>query len=648
MRRYGIIAALACALVLFAGAHVPEVGVGSGVSTRAKVGRGMSAVGVGEAKVDTVRVRSRSALYPNASAIAAGYSASDSSYYDYDNKGDDGTTLKFGYVQRSLADSVLYSASGSGHSVVMIPQGTIRELDFSSLYTTQRYSFVWVASTGLKPGMKVESAYLMINAYGAINSAAGNISALTCRLDTVTADYAMVDYSATGDGYFSSTEASRFAVSWNHLDGKAQSIAWSPSLEDRLDWHDFGPRAATTIAPASFSNAHCFRFDVTDAVQQVLDNAAEAGDPTIVSRGFLFIVSAHGAANTSTVGNTTFTFTAGQHATNVPNGGGNPVFVCEATTKRGQKPWGGARVPVVFTFDDNKDYHTEYMKIMRQNGLMFAAATNIPTARTDSLYCADIDSVIFMPHTPNHSVLGELAVADLDSVLNRIWLTPASPYPVGGQFSCSPDTSLMVHFAYPSGGGREYSPGAVARLVEYGYKSGRGRNHVAITYNGSDPTPLGNGAVHYLYWSRPMNMYAIMTHGALDIATGSPSTDASVKEELYDVINMAYNAGVATTGVFGRGAIVLYVHNLTNDGITDTEVQQIIDAVGAANCSAMMDYDDLISLRLAGASYLDPATITEANGYTAPDAVAAAVTDSFATAEPSYADESLRIWVAPK
>lgn len=619
MKRWHLLIALCAALVFSAGAGSYK-GASWGAGSFTNAGASYQAGGV--TKVDTVRVLSRDKRYPNNAAVTAGYVEEDIDYYTHYNRGAAGVAVRWGANYRNAPDTPEYVTTANSDYRIRV-QVTRPEDDFA-WQSTARNGFLWFDCTGLEPGMEVLDAGLIFNvsAYSNPTIPAGGF--LAARLDTVTKDYRMLNSRTVGAGYSAGNDTARFSVTWNAVDFD-HTAAWVPAMTARTDRHDFGPRSDTVLPAGSYTQGQCLRLDVTDAVQQACDNAVE--DPAILDRGLLFLI--YGSTTGTEV---TFDISAGNFSGVESVGKGAPVFVCEAVTRRGAKAWGSGDVPFVMTFDDNWDAHVDYASTMWAAGLKFTAVTYnsgfVANASYDSLLSPNLSRTTIIHHSKNHPGIGALTGASLEEQVER------STYYTGAPWTTPPGNAAVQHYAWPVASGQQtYGILPISSFVTHGYLSAR-----AASVKAASTSPVGT--IAFLSWDNVSNIYAVGSVFASSIFqdTGSPAAWAFIREEMTDAIDVCYTD-------HGKGALVVYAHK-TSDGVTAANLALALAVADTLNCAVAMDYDDVISRRRAGSAFLDPAAITEANGYTAAEAATAARYDSLRTANSD--DNMLQVWIAPK
>lgn len=602
---------------------------------------------------DTTRILIQDLDFPNraARAVVTGYIKADG-YYDVISNSEDGSHMMWGHVYRGSPDSVLYSNANVNMRMGFTGEGTSSEdsLTYDSL---QRYAFLWVSGNGIEAGTKVVDAHVIVNVDSLGWRADISPGAyITCHLDTISNDYQVTNWSAVGANYGSSNDLSQMALSWNHMDGEGQSAPWVPSLDNRRDYHDFGPRSGTTYGPRRRSAlasslgdtaASCLRFDVTDAVQQVVDRAVN--DQSLLDRGLLFVFTAHGpSSGVNAIGSSLY-ISAGNRSPNIDTwNGGNPSFTATTATWRGDRPWGGA-MPIGLVYDSSPATQAEQIGIFRSRGLRFTTGSSagevfnedgtVKNTQYDTMYSNNLAMIDFQQQGFYGTPQGNRSADSLDVDLSRRWY---------GGLGTPADTSQIIHASIPAGNGPEYGWDMIARQVAYGWKSSRGKSHVE-----SDLTAYGSGAMRPLFWSKPANMYAMTSYSSGSIV--GDGSAAKIHENLNDYIDKYYGWGVEGAGrigtyQFGHPAGIVYVHDAE---ITAQECSDLIDAINSVSGAQYVDVYRFLNMRLSGASYLPLASITVAAGYDSASAAhaarASAAKDSVAVSLQDRLDE---LYVAPK
>ena len=571
-----------CALAM-CGARVPDVGL-SGANRMAMGLR--SGVGSGSAgDVETIRIVSRDKLFPNKGARAAGYMTAEDTVGAIINQGTAGQAVKWGHGFKGSGATVYYDGTAPYQSYIMRSANILTE-DDEVFQSTNYVGFIWVSANGLKAGHKVESAALIINtaAYEDFVIPAGEY--FTVRLDTVSTDYAMASTSVSV--YGADTDTARMDISYNEVNASG-NVNWSPTLDSRDDRHDFGPRANNVIGAGTYVGGTSLLLNVTDAVQQALDNAV--GRPWIITRGFIFhLYASNGVTDEPR-------FSAGDYEPYIAVGKGCPTFRAHTTSRRGPQPWGGVRVPIVMVFDDSYNMQTEYYKAMHDSGLTFDAAIFRDGMNghgwVDSLDATSPTDVNYVMHSRTHASIGGLTGAGLDPELARVWIAE--------QFTAAKDTTSLIDFAWPAGGGTpNTSLEAASRMVDYGYRSSRGTgvNWTATEVAVSHDT--------WLSWDGFVNVYFIGSPSASELfeVAGAEANASQMADNFGDLVDMAVTD-------YGRSPVILYGHNYAIDHITATNLRAFIGMVNAKPYTRFMGYKNALSMRINGSTFLDPGAISE-------------------------------------
>lgn len=542
--------------------------------------------------ITKTKVISWTTSYPNASAIAAGFIVADDTT-GISNKANDGTAVRYGWITKTAPTTVQASTSANAdYANSTRPHRT--EDDKPSWNSNQRLFFMWFSLNGLTAGDKVDSASIMFNvANGWTLSGSATISA---RIDTVSADYSILNGSSSGY-YGSNNDAGRFDCTWDNTSQRL-GTPWVPDLDDRDDYHDFGPRADNIYRAATYSVGQCLRVYVMDGLQQLLDNAV--ADPTILSRGMLVVIY-----GTGTNSEASKDFFAGNSALVGSVGKGNPVFKAATSSKRGIRPWNGvAKVPIAFTFDDAYNVQVGYYRALMDSSAMFHAAicsSNLYVRDwQDSVLVADGTSGMdFLMHSADHSSLGPLTGRALDRQLTRRW--------VNDFFTAAVDTAALIDFAWPGGAGTPVrSTTAIERMVDFGYRAAR---------SGGLPGEVNTvaGRDVWLSWSSYANKYLIWSVRGVylfgDAAGTAEGTSAQIADNLGDYIDTAYTD-------YGKAPLIIYAHwynpGSTPDWISEANLRYFVGLTRQLKSCAIVPYKDIVAMRLSGASAVTPATVAAA------------------------------------
>lgn len=539
--------------------------------------------------------------------MAEGWITADGSF-DIINESNDGTDVRYGYVKRAEPGRVYFDLGG--RDFLITGRGAVPEDDFS-WDDNASLAFIWFNLRGIPENSRIEDATIHLNvaSWTTLTIPAGE--GVFARLDTLATDAQVFEATVVAEG---GADPGRFDFSWDKI-VHATSTNWSPSLERRLDRHDFGPRSDSGIlgpvlgAPAGTP----FRINVTDALQQLVDDGS-------ASRGALFMLY-----GTRGVGN--FSFAAGHDLVRVGGAGGCPQLTVRLSTERGPKPWGGVRVPFVLTFDDNYDAQMAYFTAVESAGERYVAATCEACMRNDSfdsLNTANPGSIEYLAHSRTHSLLGEMTSADLNRELERDWFMDPEV------FSDPPDTGSIVHFVWPGGEGTKYGFEALSKMITYGYVSAR-----ATHFRPYEICPIGD--LSYLSWDEPVNLYSIVApnFGLIFKEDGVPSDWAFLKEELVDLVDSCYSD-------HGKAALILYGHN-TLDGATAANISLAYAVVDSLSITKAMSYSEVVQARQA--PFMDPAQIVQSRGFSRAQELTAARYDSVRWAN---SDENmLKVWIEP-
>lgn len=565
---------------------------------------------------DTTRVVSRDRLFPNTAALTAGYITASDTVGAVINQGSAGQAVRWGWVRKSTPTTVNIDTSSPYQSYYTAFAGAKGEDDYT--WQSDAYlGFIAINTHGMKPGQKVNRARLVFNvaAFESFVVPAGEY--FTARLDTVAADQAMVLSSITG--YAADTDTARMDITWNKVDA-TRNISWNPPLDQRLDRHDFGPRADNVIGPGTYAAGTSLYLDFIDALQQ-------ASDKGMVGPGKWVILVLYGSLGQTDLP----AFASGDYAPWVSTGKGCPAFVATFSSYRGPRVWDGDDCPVVYTWDDCWDDHIGYYAAMEAAGERFTTAIYSNAFRAnadyDALMSTHLANVDILHHGKTHVGWGSVTGAALNTELElgdaystRYW-------------TVAPDTSRIVHAAWPGGTPQFYGLEAISKMVGYGYESCR-----AFNIKTTSTPPIG--LISPLAWSQPANLYAVGAVFAQNIFLngGSPADSTYIHEKLTDYVDLMYTD-------YGKAPLVIYAHK-ASDGVTNANLAKALEITEKLNCTKPMSYAEVIALRKSGVGFMNPALITTANGYTADQQTTAARYDSLRTANSD--DKMMRVWVKAK
>ena len=533
-------------------------------------------------------------------------------WYDTVAEASDGSTIMYGYI-----------AGGASADVVQLSDMQrvlfygLNSEDDRMWSVNTRLGLIWFALPGLKQGMRIEEAYINFTNKAATNVQDGEWAYV--RLDTVIADYVIRDFDSADTG-----DAGRFEVTFDDLI-KTGGTEWVPPLQPaaaadywgRGDFHDFGPRSEKFLIGPLIEQATgtAIRIDVTEPLQQHVDN----GD---AAEGALFII--YGTNNGSTVD---VKINCGSITSIANSLGGNPALHVVATSRRGGRPWDGQRVPFAMTFDDLRPIHADYMATTAPRGLDVSLSANrnnfLGQAWVDSIYSLHPGNFYIMNHGYNENLLGENTGATLNGMIEKDWIPTL--------FTTVPDTTNM-DYVWAGGIGTVFSFEALSKLVSYGYRSARGTSQFYYS-----TCPIGDTS--YIAWDWPVNIYATnsISTNLIFEDDGALAEWAYIKENMMDLADIYYSDR-------GKSALLLYGHNLAADHVSPANYEVALAVADSLNCVTATDYGAVISMRMS--AFMDPADITETNGYTAAEELTAARYDSLRTANSD--DNMLEVWLEPK
>lgn len=559
------------------------------------------------ASVDTFRLLVRDAVYPPVVAVANSWVLADA-YYDSIADDIDGSFLRYTAVKSGAPDSVqldLYTGDYGGYT------GRAAEYDGNPSGNGWMV-FFWFDISSLPVNCKIEDAYIYLSPRynGSFNMTTGWMRA---RVDTVSADYTMLNTGTPND------DPGWMDVSWNSVDNTSGStVAWSPLLSARDDWNDFGPAGEKITPAATIDDLEAVRLDLSDPIQQVIDNGNHG-------RGIIVIVEFSLTSASATYG-----IKFGDDATKTATG--NPALTVTATTRRGPRPWSGTRIPVSVVFDDNRPADPAIYALWDSLGWRFTSAAYRDSwdAAAESLWSANAGAMDLVMHTKQHYRLATLTDAQISYEVARDWLPEYITAPAIA------DTSALTDFAWVGGDVPKYTLNAIPILLNNGYRSAR-----AATIH-TDTTPIGE--LTYAAWEGFVNLFAIsaesMTQSLLSETVHAKATFA---ERFKDMVDQSYTNR-------NKAAILLYTHGYQsyNDSLLTgpQRLRWFADVVNSTSGVEYKSYDWVVD-QLAARTIVPPSYVI---GNAASNAVtdsAAALYDSLLTADGSEASWVNHVWAAP-
>ncbi|HPD73507.1 MAG TPA: hypothetical protein PLL30_17170 [Candidatus Krumholzibacteria bacterium] len=526
------------------------------------------------------------------------YAAADTSKYDRVLKDNIGKTM-----MRYCAPMRLYPDSLDQWYTGIRPTGKIEDNGTWGTSPNSRIwmPMVWFNMTEIPEYAKIVRARLVMTLMdnsGCDCSGAGYFAA---RLDTHAADLPWTTAPGLVRISAGSSDSLYARVTWNKM-VMATDTPWSPPLEDRDDWHDYGPISEHNFRyafanPGAGQPTHALWLDVTDAVQQYCDRG-----PDRVNAGFVLYGT---FANWS---NGFIVISAGRALSNVR---GSPQLIVEWVDGLYNVPaWGVGGVPFAITLDDCSTDHVtmgagldsvgfNWTEVVSNNNV--GAAGKLTAAQIDAQRLAGVDMAL---HTRSHAAMGNLETPQqFFNQLGHGWVdsvwTSAAPV----------DTAAVqwADFAYPAGGGLAYTITGIQQLQQYGYRSGRG-------YGTSTDDSVG--VVTHLKWDAPSN---IMAYAA---TTGTPFKDdtyAATYEKVMTLVDSYYNAD--------RQAVVLMQHYLTGalEHFTAPQWSLFCRVLGDVDCAPVVTLEQLITQRYAASVFVTPTEDFAAEFYLTGDPWADAV-----------------------
>jgi len=543
--------AVAAVVSSFAGLEPEEIGALSSNSG------GLKGAGV-TVPVDTFRLLVQDQDWVNQNAIDEGWIEGDS-YYDQINESADlEDEMKWGCIDGNNPDSPRYGANSFGPITRFTAEDNAGQPYFLAFYAFR--------VDGLTSGHRVENAYVMINGqdFVTLDFTSGFIAV---RLDTHVLDYQMITSTPP------ELDPSFMNITWNEVDAGG-NVAWSPTMADRDDMHDWGPRGVIQYPGRVLPINGPVRIDVTDPIQQALDNNLFAE-----TNGWAIFVLYHSGTS---VGNMSWgiSYTASRAD------GGNPCLTVETTSKRGPEPWGGGGIPFVLTFDDNYPEQQTLFQIMQAYN--FQISTLITGALVlagspsymdiDSLEAANPGEIKYVHHTLTHPGLGDLSLVELDPELGRYWIDSDAWFP-----TVDIDTTAVIDFAWAGSGVEQYGIVALERMIDYGYRSSRASGTRWTDYQAT-------GLTTYFSWEDPVNMMLYQADfNVWEIGTAE-RTNAEIEEYITDRIDWLYTEQ-------GKAAFMAFTHSYSMNKITPANLSYALNFINNRNGIQVMDFDDCISIR---------------------------------------------------
>ncbi|MBU2500381.1 hypothetical protein KJ682_03525 [bacterium] len=564
-------------------------------------------VPLSQAPADTFRILIRDLAFPNVTAADSGWVLADAAY-DTIIEGAPGRFLRYGGVSAASPDAINFNPNGTYTSRASEDNRT----------PPPSHMFIWFDTSALPPDCRILDAGICLNVmrYGINNLTTGYAA---CRLDTLTADYAMV---ASGSP---NSDPAWLNTTWNHVDAGSM-VSWTPPLAARDDWHDFGPRGAVNEAGGILGDGSVdasnwgIRLDATDPVQQVVDDGNQG-------RGMLFAVYTAGTPTMIT------SWSCGNTYPRIARG--NPCLAITAVRERGSKPWDGVRVPIVMSVDDGDSSHARFYHIMSEAGHGYSEVVvgDFWRGGTPAITKAQLDSINEDPrmdivlHTIYHSALGELDTdRQIDFQIARGWVDTLFTHPR--------DTLTLRDFAWPAASDgnihEALSLQGISRLVANGYRSARGTRPTTWNNAVGPYTPLG--------WYAHVNMFALGTLNSTAVfgSWGGEVTGMALEDSLMDIVDSSYTD-------YGQAPVILYWHDSNdvpddgwpNSGVRPDQLRDLVEIVDRTHYLDFMTIGEVVDLRLEGAEYVYPDPSFAPSMYDSMISVAGDL-------------NFLQVWVAPK
>jgi hypothetical protein len=530
----------------------------------------------GAAITDTITYLVQSEQYPNSNALAEGLIDS-SHYYDVVIEANDGTALRYGYVQADGASGTVYATDGD-YNYHTIFGGRAPEDNFTIWNPSQKLGFLWFSLGSAARGDSI-SGTLHFNAppWGPITLSSGQYVA--ARVDTNDQHYTMLDTDVIAN--HAATDANRVGISWDYVDAH-NSTAWSPALGDIHDWHDFGPRSDDVWpGPDTVAAGETISLDVSTALQQVVD----AGD---AARGVLFVI--YGAG--TNFNNTVQVATGNSSLMNDSNGKGNPCLEFTTVSRRGTKPFESTKVPVVLCLDDQEPQQpslfTEMENSVDKVTFVVYGTSAISSVWDDSLYAIKPNKMDLIHHGYSHASYGTVTGNELDFELSNSWMDTAY---------AGLDTNSIVYTSWPGGGDPQKSIEALLRMPDLGYLGARATN--------MSSSPIGPDVP--LRWEEPTSLYNIQAYAGNPTfaESGAPANKAEIKEQLFDYVDERWTDG--------KAAVIIYAHDYGREYLTPAGIASFVEIIDESDMLELRSFSSVLDARRRASVFAEVSDITFAD-----------------------------------
>lgn len=533
----------------------------------------------------------RSSIATCTAAVDSGWipaDGSESAAADNVYNDDDATYMRYAYLQGAIPDSVGAMLS----SGVYAPRRSRHDAAFAA-GTFQ--PIVWFDMSMIPVRAEIVHARLYFETRGGDIQYMNSGQYLSARLDTVAADTLWLSAAARG------ADPRHKRATWNSVHAPS-STAWTPPLDSRDDWFDFGP-GGHQYGPSELGDGgdvaanHAWYVDVSNPVQQYVDRGAGR-----INAGWWPHVGINDTGTATTNGGD---FSLGGGA----SCNGEPVQVVQWVTGNGRVlPWGTGwhQIPLVFIADDTyldqldwiSSWGVENMTLAVNgswiDGYGGAHATSMTAAQIDSLYDAGADIAM---HGRQHTVsLGLMASSDslytygtqrpwIDDILTR----------------ASSDTGAteLDDWVYHFGSASPYYPyvlmNTIGWLVQNGYRS-------ATSAAGISTAGRSNiGTRTPIYWDGYFNAFNIKRGHS---ASSFPDADQGVVDADTAWAILAWDIDQSADD--GHYPVIYWAH--TDSDVADSCVTFISDAADAKGSVVKMTLEEVLTLRLAGQSPVTPST----------------------------------------
>lgn len=517
----------------------------------------------------------------NSAAATAGYTWSDTSYFD--------RVIRCAKGQHYYATVNHAAPTNNGFSDYYVGTRAVGENLCGG--SSQKYGWIYFNVSQIPNNVTLTHANLIVT----VRDQNANPDTMFAIVDTVHAQIATADtVAATGGGWgrnvtWNSLNSGGEAVDWSMWSGAADTMAWFSR------WEQCGTRGrGINVSDGGVAADQVLNLDVRDGLQAMLDLGR-----TNRFGGFLVGATAASASN--------LTLRVG---TNSQGNAKQPMLVARMRKGDHTQPWDGKPLAFQFQTDDWDTCNLNYAPIFEARGYryalngMFKGITGYggrpasPSKLTRAQLC-DLTGRGFTPtqHSRNHLTtwgVPEAGTADSMHIeIGRAWID---------SLRCYPDSSYFKTLAWPNGG---ITMRSIRAAVAHNYlgarAAGGGEEWLrpnagqdgAVKWAGQD---AGWGT--YLSWYEPTNLYAVsvVAHTSF-VGTGNTSVAAR-----YIRNKVNYYAAIMARN--GNAALVTFAHDqkgangetlYNSQGINEDELGYLLDAVTQSGLFTVYDsFDELV------------------------------------------------------